>query len=55
MTGSQLVLAFSVLWIVGLMVPTSFQYRGLLLLLLTGVSLMLAIGLGLGAVGRLFS
>ena len=43
-----------VLWLLGLMVPTSFQHRGLVILLLTGASLIFGISLGLGYAAQPF-
>jgi hypothetical protein len=49
-----------ILWVLGLlcvlvmMVPTSFQHRGLLFLLLTGASVILGVALGIGEATRAF-
>ena len=53
-TGSEILLGLGVLWVAGLLVPTSFQHRGILFLLLTGASLLLGVALSLGQLGRSF-
>jgi hypothetical protein len=53
-TGSGILLGLGILWVAALLVPTSFQHRGMLFLLLTGVSLLLGVALSLGQLGRSF-
>jgi hypothetical protein len=55
MSGPETLLAFAATWIAALMLPTSVRGRGMVLLLLTGVSVLLSVGWSLGSVGRLFN
>jgi hypothetical protein len=55
MSGPEILLAFAAIWIAALMLPTSIKSRGMVLLLLTGVSVLLSIGWGLGSVGHAFN
>jgi hypothetical protein len=55
MSGPETLLGFAAVWIAALMLPTSVQSRGMVLLLLTGVSLLLGVGWSLGGVGSLFN
>jgi hypothetical protein len=55
MSGPETLLAFAAIWIAALMLPTSVRGRGMVLLLLTGVSLLLSIGWSLGSVGHIFN
>jgi hypothetical protein len=55
MSGSETLLAFASVWIAALMLPTSVKSRGMVLLLLTGVSVLLSVGWSLGSVGHLFN
>ena len=55
MSGAELLLAFAAIWIAALLLPTSVKGRGMVLLLLTGVSVLLSVGWSLGSVGHLFN
>jgi hypothetical protein len=55
MSGPETLLAFAATWIAALMLPTSVKGRGMVLLLLTGVSVLMSVGWSLGSVGRLFN
>ena len=55
MSGPETLLGFAAVWIAALMLPTSAHSRGMVLLLLTGVSLLLGVGWSLGGVGSLFN
>jgi hypothetical protein len=55
MSGPETLLAFAAIWIAALMLPTSVRGRGMMLLLLTGVSVLLGVGMTLGSVGHLFN
>ena len=55
MTGPQILLAFAAAGLALLLVPTSFNFRGFLFLLLTGTGILLGVGLSLGNVTRLFN
>jgi hypothetical protein len=54
MSGPETLLAFAAIWIAALMLPTSVRGRGMVLLLLTGVTLLLGVGWSLGSVGGMF-
>jgi len=54
MSGAETLLAFATIWIAALMLPTSVRGRGMVLLLLTGISVLLSVGWSLGSVGGLF-
>ena len=53
MSGAETVLAFAATWIAALMLPTSVRGRGMVLLLLTGISVLLSVGWSLVASGWL--
>ena len=55
MSRPETLLAFAAIWIAALMLPTSVRARGMVLLLLTGVSVLLGVGWSLGGVGGLFN
>ena len=55
MSGPETLLGCAAIWIAALMLPTSVKSRGMVLLLLTGVSVLLSIGWGLGSVGYGFN
>jgi hypothetical protein len=55
MIRPETLLAFAAIWIAALMLPISVQCRGMVLLLLTGVTLLLGVGWSLGSVGGLFN
>ena len=52
---SELLWSLGALWVLGLMIPIRFQNRTILLLLLTGASLILGIAWGLGNALRPFT
>jgi hypothetical protein len=55
MSGAETLLAFAATWVAALMLPTSVRGRGMVLLLLTGISVLLSVGWSLGSVGGLFN
>ena len=55
MTEAKIITILGGVWIAGMIVPKSFQHRNMLLLLLMGLSVVLAIGLGLDHVPRVFN
>jgi hypothetical protein len=55
MSGPETLLGCAAIWIAALMLPTSVKSRGMVLLLLTGVSVLLSVGWGLGSVGGVFN
>jgi hypothetical protein len=55
MIESEIITILGGVWIASMIVPKSFQHRNMLLLLLTGVSVILAIGLGLDHLSRMFN
>jgi hypothetical protein len=55
MAASEILPWLGVVWIAVIMVPIKFEHRGMALLLLTGVSLLLLLAVGLGYAGRPFS
>ena len=54
MRRADTLLAFAATWVAALMLPTSVRGRGMVLLLLTGISVLLSVGWSLGSVGGLF-
>jgi hypothetical protein len=52
MANSEMLLGLASLWILGFMMPIGLHRRTVLLLALTGVSLLLGLDLGLEAAGR---
>ena len=55
MTESEIITLLGGVWVATMIVPESFQHRNMLLLLLMGLSVVLAIGLGLDHVSRMFN
>jgi hypothetical protein len=55
MTGPEALFAFAAAAIIALLVPRSSTHRRFVFLLLTGVGVLLGVGLSLGAVGRIFN
>jgi len=55
MTESEIITILGGVWIASITVPKSFQQRNMLLLLLMGVSVVLAVGLGLDHLSRMFN
>jgi hypothetical protein len=55
MSRPETLLALAAIWIAALMLPTSVRSRGMVLLLLTGATLLLGVGWSLGSVGGIFN